>query len=350
MFYGAILVVSSAILGLFGAVPSSTNYTLKAFDFGNGGGSTSSTNYGLNGTTNGQAANTITSTTYLIQPGLASTINANVPPAPTFTNPSSYYDRLQLILSTGNNPTSTKYAIAISSDNFVTTKYVKSDNTVGTTLNISNYQTYSSWGGASGFYILGLTPNTTYKVKIKALNGNFSETAYGPTATAATVNPSITFAVATTLTGTPPFTAGFSSLPAGSVFAANADPLISLTTNALFGGTVYINDTNSGLKSNAAGYTLASATANLGAVAKGYGLQIISTSQASGGPFSSVSPYNGSVDNIGGLTTSLVPVLTTSTPITSASATARLKAKTDITVPSSSDYTDTITFTAAMLF
>jgi len=342
--------LTTAVIGLLAAAPSSTNYTLKAFDFGNGGGSGSSSNYSLNGITNGQSGNTITSTTYLVQPGLASTINANVPAAPALTNPSNYYDRLKLVIATSGNPTSTKYAIAISSNNFVTTNYVKSDNTVGTTLSIANYQTYSSWGGASGFYILGLTPNTTYKVKIKALNGNFSETAYGPIATASTVNPSITFAVATTLTSTPPFNATFTSLPAGSVFAANADSTLTLTTNALFGGTVYVNDKYAGLKSTAANYTLTSATANLGTAAKGYGAQVISTSQASGGPFSAVTPFNGGTDNVGGLTTSLQPVASTSSAVTTATATVRLKAKTDITVPSASDYSDTLTFTAAMVF
>ena len=335
---------------LFATSPTSTNFTLKAYDFGNGGGSTSSTSYSLNAITNGQAGNTVTSTTYLAQPGLASTINANVPPAPSFTNPANYYDRLKIVLATGNNPTSTKYAIAISTDNFVTTQYIRSDDTIGSTLTISNYQTYALWGGASGFTVLGLQANTTYKIKVKAINGTFSETAYGPVATAATVSPSITFAVTTSLSSTPPYSASFTSLPPGSVFAANADPQLALTTNALFGGVIYVNDLNSGLKSTASSYTLPSATADLGAVQKGYGAQVISTSQVSGGPISASTPFNGTLDNVGGLSTNLQPIVTTNSSVTSANATVRLKAKTDITVPSTSDYTDTITFTAAMLF
>jgi hypothetical protein len=349
MFFKAISGALTSVL-LFAVAPTSTNYTLKAYDFGNGGGSTSSTSFSLNAITNGQAGNTVTSTTYLAQPGLAATINANVPPAPTFTNPSNYYDRLKIVLATGNNPTTTKYAIAISSNNFVTTQYIRSDNTVGSTLTAANYQTYALWGGASGFNVLGLQANTTYKIKVKAINGNFSETAYGPIATAATVNPSISFAVTTTLTSTPPFTAAFTSLPPGSVFAANADPQLALTTNALFGGVVYINDTNAGLKSTASSYTLASATADLGSVQKGYGAQVISTAQGAGGPITATAPYNGALDNVGALATSLQSILSTTSPVTSATATVRLKAKTDITVPSTSDYTDTITFTAAMLF
>lgn len=342
--------ISVTLIGFFATVPTSTNYTLKAFDFGNGGGNTSSTSFGLNGITNGQSGNTVTSTAYLAQPGLAGTVNANVPPAPTFTNPSNNYDRLKIVLATGNNPTSTKYVIAISSDNFVTTNYVKSDNTIGPSFSIANYQTYVLWGGASGTTILGLQPNTAYKVKVKALNGNFSETAYGPTATASTVNPSITFAVSTSLTGMPPFSASFTSLPPGSVFDANADPILSLTTNAVFGGKIYINDANNGLKSNAASYTITSATADLSLAAKGYGAQVVSTGQSSGGPINSVSPYDGSANNIGVLSTVMQPIASTASPITGGNVTVRLKAKTDITVPSANDYIDTLTFTAAMVF
>lgn len=342
--------IATAIIGIFATVPTSTNYTLKAFDFGNGGGATSSTSYGLNGITNGQVSTTITSTSYLAQPGLASTINANVPPAPTFTNPSSYYDRLKIVLATGNNPTTTKYAIAISSDNFVTTYYVKSDNTIGASISIANYQTYALWGGASGINILGLQPNTNYKVKIKALSGNFSETAYGPVATESTVNPSITFAVTTSLTAVPPFGTSFTSLAPGTVYSGDADPQLALTTNALFGGVIYINDLYGGLHSTRASYTLASATANLAATAKGYGAQVVATAQVSGGPITAVSPYNAAADNIGALSTALQPVVSTSAAVTSATSTIRLKAKTDITVPSENDYTDTLTLTAAMSF
>lgn len=350
MIHLAANILTTAVVGFFAVAPTSTNYSLKAFDFGNGGGSSSSTNYGLNGITNGQASNTVTSATYYVQPGIASTINANTPTAPTFTNPSNYYDRLKLVLATSNNPTTTKYAIAISSDNFVTTFYVKSDNTIGSTLTIANYQTYALWGGASGFTILGLAPNTTYKVKVKALNGNFSETSYGPTATASTVNPSITFGITTTLSAVPPFNATFASLAPGTVYAASADPQLTLTTNALFGGLIYVNDLFDGLKSTQASYTIASATANLAAATKGYGAQVISTGQASGGPMIAVSPYNGAVDNVGNLTQALQPIISTATATTSGTATVRLKAKTDITVPSANDYTDSIIFTAAMVF
>lgn len=343
-------VLGSLIIFTFATSPSSSNYTLKAYDFGNGGGSATSSNYGLNAATNSQSANTITANAYLAQPGVSSTINANVPAAPTFTNPSNYYDRLKIVIGTNNNPTSTKYAIAISNDNFVTTQYIRSDNTIGSTLTIANYQTYNLWGGAGGFLVLGLQPNTTYKIKVKALNGNFSETAYGPQASAATVNPALSFGVSTTASSTPPFSVGFSSLPAGSVFDADADPQIAITTNALLGGTVYINDAYSGLKSNASGYTLPSSIADLTASNRGYGGQVVSTGQSGGGPIYPVTPFDGINNNVGGLNTTLQPIIGSSSAVTNATAIIRLKAKTDITVPSSNDYADTITLTAAMSF
>lgn len=350
MFGGIKLLLVGGLLGLFSAVPTSTNYTLKSYDFGTGGGTTSSTNYKLNGVSGTQTSTTQTSTTYSNNSGEVPTQNANVPPAPTFTNPSSYYNQLKLIVATGNNPTDTKYLIAISSDGFVTTKYVQTDNSIGTSLSISNYQSYAAWGGASGFLVLGLSPSTTYQVKLKAIQGNFSESAYGPTASAATVATSLSFSVATTLTATPPFPVGFNSLSAGSVFSGDADASLTISTNATSGGVVYVVSKNGGLNSTLAGSSIASASADLSVVAKGYGAQVIATGQVSGGPLVSQAPFNGASNNVGVLTTALQNILASSGPVTTGTATVRLKAKADAITPSSTDYGDTVTFVAAMTF
>lgn len=338
-------------LTLFGANPSSTNYTLKAFDFGNGGGSSSSTSFKLNAITSGQTGDSLSSSSYKMGPGFTSTVNTNVPPAPAFTNPNNNYDRLKLTLDTGGNPSNTKYAIAISSDDFVTTLYVQPDNTVGSAFSLSNYQTYAAWGGGTGFFVLGLQSNTSYKVKIKAFNGNFSGSAYGPIATAATVLPSITFSVATSQTSTPPFNVSFNSLsPGNSVYSTDYDPVLSLTTNALFGGSVYVKGSNSGLRSTSANYTINSATANLDSSASGYGAQVTSAGQTSGGPISAVSPFDGSSNNVGSIPTVLQPILSTPGSVNSANATVKIKAKTNIVIPSSNDYGDVLTFIASMIF
>ena len=139
------------------AFPASTNFQLKDFGYGGGGvANSTSSNYAIEGIAGEQNATRLDGTTYDLGPGLQFTNQANVPPAPTFTNPANYYNRLLLSLATGGNPTDTIFAIAISSDNFVTTNYVQSDNTVGATLGLEDYQTYSAWGGGAGFTIIGL--------------------------------------------------------------------------------------------------------------------------------------------------------------------------------------------------
>lgn len=346
-----LLGLGAGLLFLFAATPSSTNYTLKSYDVGSGGNSSSSsTNYRLNGASGEQSGTLQTSPSYGVTSGVNATENANVPPAPALTNPSSYYDKLKLVLNTGSNPSDTKYLIAISSDGFTTTDYIQTDDTVGSSQTITSYQTYTTWGGASGLTIFGLNPATTYQVKVKALQGNFSGSAFGPIATAATVSPSLTLSLTTTLTATPPFPVNFTSIAPGVVTNGAADAIVSLTSNANNGGSVYTRDTNTGLLSALASNTIASATADLSVAATGYGLQVISTSQTAGGPFTSVSPFNGSANNVGGLSTSYKPILTTAGPITTGSGTVRLMAKANATTPAASDYADVVTLVVAMTF
>lgn len=333
----------------FGASPSSTNFTLKSYEFSSGGDTTSSTNFGLNSTTGVQAETGLSSASYKVLSGLQPTQHANVPVAATFTNPSSEYNRLRLIINTSGNPTDTKYQVAISDDNFVTTKYVQTDNTVGLTNTIAQYQTYASWGGASGVWVVGLSANTTYKVMVRALQGNYSGTAFGPQATAATVLPSLTFSVATSLSATPPYNIAFSSLTAGSVVSATTTADIGISTNSLNGGSVYVKSSGA-LSSASASNSLTSATANLSVVSTGYGAQVSSVSQSSGGPLTASSPYNGVTNNVGALSTTLQQILTTSSSVSTGTASITLKAKIDAVTPAATDYTDTLTFIAVMLY
>jgi len=221
-------------------MPASTNYKLKDFGFGTGGtGNSSSSNYLLNAITGEQSGAKMSGTNYNLGPGLEFTNQANVPAAPVFTNPGNYYNKLQIVLNTSDNPTDTEYAIAISTDNFVTeTNYVQNDNTVGSTLGIEDYQTYVEWGGASGFFVVGLSSNTTYYVKVKAMQGKFTETNYGPVATAATVSPTLTFDIDVSATDTetdPPFSINFGDLVAGSVTDSPQKIWIDLSTYHFYG-------------------------------------------------------------------------------------------------------------------
>ncbi|HKU18151.1 MAG TPA: hypothetical protein VJP80_02650 [Candidatus Saccharimonadales bacterium] len=339
-----------SVLSLLAVTPSSTNYTLKAYDLGGGAGGGSSTNYTVSGQAGGQASNGLLSASYALPAGVKASTTVPVPGAPTLTDDNSAYDRLHLTLNVGSAPSDTKYVVAISSDNFTTTQYVQLDDTIGSGISISNYQTYTAWGGASGFYILSLTSNTTYKVKVAALQGSGTGSAFGPIASAATSQPSASFGVTTSLSSSPPFSVTFTSLPASQITTGNATINLSLSTNAVNGGSVLVSDQYTGLKSTAVSTTLASATADLGSAGKGYGAQVTSASQTSGGPLSAASPFNGSGNNIGGLTTAWQSLANFSSWLTGGTLGVSLLAKTDATVPAASDYADTLTISFAPLF
>ncbi|HSX29497.1 MAG TPA: hypothetical protein VLE73_02960 [Candidatus Saccharimonadales bacterium] len=334
---------------LFASVPSSSNYTLQAYDVVNGGGASSSTSYGLRSAV-GAPGDTLSSTNYKLPAGVKASMTASVPPAPTFSNIGNSYTQLKLTLNTTGFPTDYKYLIAISDDGFTTTKYVQPDQTIGTGLSISNYQSYAAWGGSSGFFVLGLTSSTTYTVKVAALQGDATGSGFGPTASASTVAPSVTFAVSTSATSTPPFTVNISNLTPGNVVSGTESVTTNVTTNAVHGGAVLIKDANTGIRSSTKSFTLSSATANLTSASTGYGAQVTSTSQSSGGPMLATSPFDGSSNSVGGLTTSFQQLATFSTAVTSGSATLGLKAKTDISIPSSTDFSDTLTLSISLLF
>lgn len=338
-----------ALFSILAVVPTSTNYTLNSYGFGSGDDAGSSTNYSLRSST-GTASGTLSSTSYTLPAGVTPSTTAPVPAAPALTNPDSSYARLKLTLNPGTFPSDTKYAIAISTDSFATTKYVQPDLTVGTAFTVANYRTYSTWGGASGAWIVDLANNTTYQVKVAALQGSYTGSGFGPTASAATSVPSVTFGVSTSLTSTPPFTSTFTNLPSGSVVTANATINAAITTNASQGGEIQIKSQNAGLTSTKATYTLTSASADLAAAQRGYGAQIGSTGQSSGGPIIAASPFNGTSNTVGGVTTAWQKLASFSAPVTSGTLSLGLLAKASSDVPSATDYADTITLTISLLF
>jgi hypothetical protein len=199
--------------------------------------------------------------------------------------------------------------------------------------------------------MLGLTPNVSYKVEVKALQGNFTGSKFSPfSSIVATENTTLSASLSTSLTGTPPFISTFSSLIPGTVATGDANLITGFTTNAYNGGVAYITSLNGGLKSNGQSTTITSASADLSSVNSGYGAQIVSATQSSGGPLSGLSPFNVGSNNVGALTTSLQPIFSTTAPITSAAGTLKLMAKAYINTPPSTDYTDTLTVVFAMNF
>jgi hypothetical protein len=330
--------------------PSSTNYQLKDFGFGSGGaGNATSANYALDAISGEQSAGKLTGASYDLGPGLIFTNQANVPPAPTFTNPSNYYNKLKIVIGIGGNPSDTKFAIAISTDNFVSdTRYVQSDDTVGATLGLEDYQTYANWGSASGTLIIGLVANTTYKVKVKAWQGKFTETGYGPIATAATVNPQMTFDIDVSEIDeeNSVSTINLTSLFAGTVVDSTEKIWVNFETNGESGGRVYVYGSNVGLQSSHASYLISAVTDNLTTLSEGFGAQ---SSTATNG-LSEVALYDKTGNEVGIMDTSIREMFTASAPTTNGRGSFLLKAKSSSVTPAASDYTETLTVIASASF
>jgi hypothetical protein len=338
--------LGSLVLGLglsfFAAFSSSTSYKLNNYSVGPGGtNNASSSTYSLQGSVGEQANGTASSTTYTSKSGSIQTEQINVPLAPTLSNGSNtYYNELNCIINTGNDPSDSTYAIAVSTNNFATTSYVQSDGTLNSS---AVYQTYTTWGGASGVFIIGLTPSTTYEVKVAAKEGQFTNTEYGAYATASTVaSSSITFSVS-------PNSTSMGNLPPGSV-VTSSNLSFNFATSATNGGNIYVSGQNNGLYGTTESHTIAAYSGNLSGQSEGFGVQATSPSQSSGGPLSTNSPFNGSGNTVGAESTVPQVMLTTSSPIVGGTANANMQAKASSSTPAGNDYQEVLTFIASASF
>lgn len=341
------------LLGFF-VLPFSTNYRLEGFSFGNaGGGIMSSTTYEMVGTAGELSSNNLSGNSYDLGAGLAFIRQANAPTVADFSNPSNYYNKLYFKIGTENNPSDTTYAIAISPNPYTTTYYVKNDHAIGSSLALTDYQTYTSWGGSSGANVIGLEPGTTYKIKIKAMHGKFSETDWGPSASAATVNPTLSFDIDVSASDTetaPPYSINLGDLNPGTVTDSTERIWVDLDTNATNGGTVFVYGQNNGLSSLSAGSTITAVTGDLSILAKGFGAQGVGATQSSGGPMSIAALYD-TENNIVGITdTSVRQIFTADNPVSSGRASFIVKAKSDITTLPADDYTEILTVISAANF
>jgi hypothetical protein len=324
---------------LFAALSSSSNYKLNTYNISSGGTNTSSSSsYKLNGNAGGISGSPSPSSTKTGLPGVIQAQQANVPAAPTLSNGgNTYYNKLGVTLNIGGDPTDYTYAIAVSTDNFATiTKYVQADGTLGAS---QVYQSYTTWGGASGTTIIGLLPNTSYQVKAGSMQGNFTASLFGPSATLSTVNPSLTFTLS-------PNILSFTSLLAGTVVTSSAITT-TFATNAASGGSVYIAGQNNGLTSANTSFTIPAISNDITAQSTGFGAQGSTVSQTSGGPLAFASPFNGTSGNIGAPATTYKPLILATTPVVGGSATTVLKAKSSNVTPASQDYQEVLTFIAS---
>lgn len=323
---------------LFAAVSSSSTLQLNTYSLGSSSTTNSqSATYFIEGSAGELQGSGTVSTTYGANTGSLQSQQGSVPPAPTLsTNGGIYYNQLLMTVATGGNASDTTYSVAISTNNFTTTNYVQVDGTVGAT---PVYRTYSQWGGASGSTISGLLPNTTYKAKVNALQAKFTATAYGPQASATTTIPTLAFSLS-------PNTLTLGALAAGSV-VTSSNVSLTYSTNGANGGYVYVSGTNGGLKSVKNNVILSSTSGDLSALTQGFGVQSIAATQSSGGPFTAQTPFTVSGSSVGAVNTAFQPIYASSTPVTSASASLVVKAKSSATTPAANDYQEILTFVAA---
>ncbi|MDB5181775.1 MAG: hypothetical protein JWP13_538 [Candidatus Saccharibacteria bacterium] len=357
MFSGVVtasLSVLSGLVLLFAQVPSGTTYKLESYGVGSGGTANSvGSTYAMEGISGEVSGTELSGTAYKGGTGLITTQLANVPSAPALTNPANYYNKLRLTINDGGNASDARFAIAISKDNFATTQYVQNDNTVGAALGIEDYQTYATWGGTNGFIIVGLTPATTYTVKVRAMHGKFTESGYSATASAATVNPAITFDLdvsGSDVETSPPYNLAFNDLMPGAVTNSPSKIWVDFDTNGDFGGNIYVYGKNAGLRSAGVSYTIAALSGDLGALGQGFGVQSASTTQAAGGPFIASSPYDGINNTVGIADASIRKIYSAGAPITAGRSSMVLKAKVTNITPASNDYSEILTLIGAASF
>ncbi len=340
-------------LALFAVLPATTNYKLNSYGFGSGGTANSqTTTYSLEGTSGGLSGQTAGTTNNQVKPGFIQAEQANVPKLSSLdNNGGQYYNKLHFVIDPQNNPTDAKYLISVStvSDFSSNVTYLQPDGTLSSTLSTTDYQNFTTWGGASGSFMIGLLPGTNYSVRLRATQGKFTESSYGPITTTATATPTLTFSLVTSAQPSPPFSVNFgpSALVAGTVYTTPDTIDTTLSTNGTSGADVYISGQNGGLKSTSTGYLINAVSNDLTGLSNGFGAQNSFIAQTSGGPYSVVSPYNGSGNTVGVVGGSTRSLYTSSTPITSANAKLILKAKSTTTDVAATDYQEILTFVAA---
>lgn len=269
---------------------TSPSFKIRGDNLSGGSGTATSNSYGLSADLN-PFSDLSDSTSFRQELGYNPRLQANTPYPATLANSENYYDRLLITLDESNNPSDTLFAVIISDDDFVTFKYVQSDGTIGDTLGTEDYRTYVSWGGGSGSFILGLNQNTTYKVRTKALNGDFTETGYSSDSNEETTTvPYVNLALSTSAVA-------LGVLNVNSI-SQTSSVTVRVNTNAYTGYQVYINDSGNGSLGglyNGAGHTIISADMTLTPGVEGYG------AQANSATASVDAKYDTTSNQVGGL-------------------------------------------------
>lgn len=203
---------------------TSPNFKILGPTIDSGGGVSNSANFSLlSSLGNPTADSRLTSASYLMSSGFPSEFQANVPlircletNTVTATTDCLHfpalngaqgecgtpgcYDRAKIEIDPQNNPVDALFLVQITDNTSSIIYYLQSDNSISTTYDINDYQTICQIEGrdpraGSGcvidtdpqwdanlqrYNIFGLIPGRTYSVRVRALNGDFTETQYSP--------------------------------------------------------------------------------------------------------------------------------------------------------------------------
>ncbi|MCB9823625.1 hypothetical protein H6802_01580 [Candidatus Nomurabacteria bacterium] len=307
----------SSFLSISAQVPASSSFVIKGENVSPSGGVGSTPNFMLNADLSPFSQSPADASSFKAYIGYNPRIQANTPYEPTLDNATGqYYDRLLLTIDPSGNPTDTLFAVAISANSWSTTYYVQNDNTLALSLGPEDYRTYAGWGGSGGTLILGLSPSSSYVAKVKALNGDFTETLYGPESSAVeTVVPFISLSVSSSVSE-------FGVLSANEIKSASSVDL-SVTTNAESGYSLSVNGTGSGVQPglyNGVGNVIVSQDTVLSVGTEGYG------AQGSSGTATISSKYDLAGDFVGSLDLSPQELASNSVPVSGDSSTITFKA------------------------
>lgn len=391
-----LLVVALSTNTVFAESLDSTNYKLLDPQIGAVSGTSASDNYAIlvqGGS--GIGLGEISSSLYKLGSGQGFTFMANVPKVSCFETVTTSmttdcvslpanngmvgecgeggcYDRAMLQIDTQANPTDTLYSIQLSSDNWATT-YILDGTTrtlkAASSKSIADYKTKAQWEGSpwNRYNILGLQPDTEYKVRLTALHGDFTESSPGPEAIATTGVPTTVFDLDITPdisgTSTAPYSVNLGGVsPESYTFQTNERIKLSVSTNLQVGVSVFLQDEYSGLRSQSTSFTLESDDEDLAnpASGDGFGLQFTESDEAaaSEGYIVPSAVYAVSGTNVGAISsiaaTRVLCTLTSpsgtcgvdsQTWVTDGRALFTLGLRASILAPAVADYEDTLTFT-----
>ncbi len=99
------------------------------------------------------------------------TTDVATPGVPTVSASTTNKNALKVVINEGGNTGDIEYVVCKTTDGVACDGggFVKADNTLGSS---GVWQNYAAWGGASGFYITGLSVNESYRILVQARRGS----------------------------------------------------------------------------------------------------------------------------------------------------------------------------------